>query len=102
MPRPAYFVFDSTILNFDGMKPYLAEVDATVAAFGGERLVLGGRLFPVEGTAPKGVFVVLRFPDLATANAWYESPAYRAILGHRLAAAQTDAWVVEGWAPAAE
>lgn len=102
MSTPAYFVFDTTILNLDGMKPYLAAVEATVSAFGGERLVLGGQLFPIEGTAPQGVFVVLRFPDLATANAWYESPAYRAILGYRLAAAETNAWVVEGLAPAAE
>ena len=43
-----------------------------------------------------GRTVVIEFPDLATARAWYESPEYQAILPFRLVASQGDAILVEG------
>ena len=43
-----------------------------------------------------GRTVVIEFPDLATARAWYNSPEYQAILPFRLVASQGDAILVEG------
>lgn len=100
MSKPAYFVFDTTIKDPDRFKPYLGKVEATVEAFGGKRLVLGGEIHSVEGAAPKGVLVILQFPDVATASSWYNSAEYQEIIGHRLAAADCDAYLVEGLDPA--
>lgn len=97
MPKPAYFVFETTIRAPDKMTPYLAKVAETLEPFGGKRLVVGGKVLPVEGSAPQGVFVILEFADVATAHAWYASPAYQEILGHRHAASDSDAFIVEGF-----
>jgi uncharacterized protein (DUF1330 family) len=40
----------------------------------------------LEGAAVEGV-VLLEFPDMDTARAWYGSPAYQAARTHRLAGA---------------
>lgn len=101
MSTPAYFVFEVTITDREGFAPYAAKVEDTIVAFGGRRVVMGGKIRPVEGEAPKGVIVVLAFPDMTAAEAWYASPAYQAILGYRLAAATGNAWLVEGVPPAA-
>jgi uncharacterized protein (DUF1330 family) len=58
-------------------------------------LVVYGNVEAVEGTAPDGI-VILKFPDVAQAKAWYNSPAYQAALQHRLRAADYRALIVEG------
>ena len=57
--------------------------------------VRGGRAEVLEGDALQHV-VMLEFPDLAAAKAWYDSPEYQAALEHRLAAAESYAVLVEG------
>jgi uncharacterized protein (DUF1330 family) len=49
----------------------------------------------LEGPEPDGV-VVLEFPTLAAAKAWYESPAYQAAKVHRLKGAEYRVILVEG------
>lgn len=96
MTKPAYFIIDVDIVDAEGMKPYQAAVDGTFRAFGGERIVAAGRVDPLEGAPPSGRIVVVRFPDMASAHAWHDSAAYRAIVGHRLKAARSRAFLVEG------
>lgn len=89
--RPAYFVIEARVHDPVGMQPYQAGVAATYEAFGGERLVAGAQPEPLEGALPEGLVVLLRFPSLAQAHAWHASPAYQAILPHRLASAASRA-----------
>jgi len=96
MANPAYFVIEVDIKNPEGMKPYQARVEETFQAFGGKRIVAGGRVDALEGAAPQGKVVIVQFPDMAAAHAWHDSPAYQAIQGHRLAAAESRAFLVEG------
>ena len=49
----------------------------------------------LEGAAAEGV-VLLQFPDMATAKAWYESPAYQAAREHRLRGADYRFILFEG------
>lgn len=95
MSVPAYFIFHTTIHDREAIAPYLASAMATVTAFGGRRLLMGGPATAVEGDAPGGMTVILEFPDKATAEAWYASPAYQAILGIRLGASTSDAYLLE-------
>jgi len=60
--------------------------------------VLNGALTPVEGTCPDGV-VIIEFPSVEAAKAWYHSPAYQACVGERLAATEGRAVIVEGLPP---
>jgi uncharacterized protein (DUF1330 family) len=62
-----------------------------------EPLVIHGAVAGLEGTPPDTV-VVLKFPDPAAAQAWYDSPNYQAALPHRIAAGDWRAFIVEGFA----
>lgn len=54
-----------------------------------------GAIEAVEGTPPDGV-IILQFPTVADAKAWYASPGYQAALPHRLKAATWRSMIVEG------
>lgn len=73
------------------MADYVAKVPPTVAQFGGEYLVVGGPLEPVEGEWRPDYPVLIRFPSMASARAWYDSPEYSALREQRLRATSGDA-----------
>lgn len=98
--KPAFFVFDTKITDKDALAPYLASVEATYKAFGGEMLVQGGTLEVIEGDEPQGLIVILKFDSMTIAKAWYASEAYQAIVSHRHAGSQANGWLVEGLATA--
>ena len=54
-----------------------------------------GAIEAVEGTPPDGM-VLLEFPTIEAAKAWYHSPAYQAALPHRLKGADYRAFIVKG------
>lgn len=58
-------------------------------------LVVYGAVEALEGPKPDGV-LVLQFPTVEDAKAWYESPAYQAALPHRKKAADYRAMIVQG------
>lgn len=49
----------------------------------------------LEGKAPDGV-ILLQFPTLEDAKAWYHSPGYQAALQHRKKAADYRVMIVQG------
>ena len=49
----------------------------------------------LEGAEADGV-VILRFPDMAAAKAWYSSPEYKAARAHRFQAADYRVILAEG------
>jgi len=59
------------------------------------RLAFYGQLNVLEGPAPEGV-AILRFPDMAAARAWYDSPAYTEARQHRFKGAEYRMLLVEG------
>jgi uncharacterized protein (DUF1330 family) len=54
-----------------------------------------GPLEALEGPPAEGV-VVVEFPDMAAAHAWYDSPAYQEAKAHRLKAADYRVILVQG------
>lgn len=64
-------------------------------------LVVYGKMEHIEGEAgtTEGL-IVLEFPTLDEARAWYFSPEYQAAAKHRLAAADYRGFIVEGFDPA--
>lgn len=98
MTNPVYFIIDAKINDPESMKPYQAKVEETFKAFGGERLVAGGKVETLEGNGPQGKIVIVKFPSFEQAHAWHESPAYQAIIGYRHAAAESHAYLVAGLA----
>ncbi|RJK92971.1 DUF1330 domain-containing protein [Vallicoccus soli] len=77
---------------------YLREIDGTLEPFGGRFLVHGAPVDVREGDW-QGDVVLIAFPDLASARAWYGSPAYVAIRRWRTDHIAGDAVLVDGVGP---
>jgi uncharacterized protein (DUF1330 family) len=92
----AYVIANLEVTDPVRYAEYRQQVPATVAAYGGRFLVCGGEHEVVEGDWSPRRLVVLEFPSLAQARRWYESEEYRGPKAIRLAAASTNAIIVEG------
>jgi uncharacterized protein (DUF1330 family) len=58
-------------------------------------LAFYGNAKTLEGPAVDGS-VIVEFPTMAAAQAWYDSPLYQAALDHRLKGAEYRVFIVEG------
>lgn len=74
---------------------YLEKFDATLAPYGGRYIVHGGPKTVLEGSWA-GDIVILAFPSRAQAEAWYASPAYRAIARLRTDNSDADVVLIDG------
>ena len=72
----AYVIADVKVKDPEQYKQYQALSPGAIAAAGGEFVVRGGRHEVLEGQWNPNRMVVLRFPDYATAKAFYESAKY--------------------------
>ncbi|MFE6860199.1 DUF1330 domain-containing protein [Nocardia sp. NPDC057668] len=80
---PAYAVAHLHDVDVNaGIVEYLKRIDATFTEFEGKFIVHGGEQRAVEGPEDSYV-VVVEFPDYQAAQAWYDSPAYQAIVALR-------------------
>jgi uncharacterized protein (DUF1330 family) len=70
---------------------YASKVGAVVRRYGGRYLALGGTVETIEGDPTIHQPVLIEFPDLATAHAWYDSLEYRPLRDLRHAAVRTTA-----------
>jgi uncharacterized protein (DUF1330 family) len=77
---------------------YIERIQATLDPYEGTFLVHGATVDVKEGTWP-GTVVIISFPDLERANAWYDSPAYREILHLRTDNIDGSTILVDGVAP---
>ncbi len=92
-----YTVGHITVNDMDAYKNYAAQVPATIADHGGRYLVRGGHATDVEGQMPGDRHVVVVWPDRATAEGWYNSAEYQAILPIRLGASTGVMTIVDGF-----
>ncbi|WP_319315121.1 DUF1330 domain-containing protein [Streptomyces europaeiscabiei] len=84
--------------NHSDVIEYLGRIQATLDPFAGHFVIHGPPTEVVEGTWP-GSMVLIEFPSLAEARAWYDSPAYRAILRLRTDHIEGDLLLIEGVGP---
>jgi uncharacterized protein (DUF1330 family) len=93
---PAYVIAELEVTDPAGFEAYRKGVPATIAAYGGRYLARGGGLESLEGGwAPKRM-VVLEFPSMAQAKAWYTSAEYRDLLAMRQRTTQSKVVLLEG------
>jgi uncharacterized protein (DUF1330 family) len=95
MPK-AYVVVDMDVTDPDRYAAYRELATAAVAAAGGRYLARGGTTMVLEGDRRPARMVILEFPDLDAARAWYDSPAYAAARAAREGAATGSFIAVEG------
>ena len=76
-----------TVKDAEKWAQYRAQVPATLAPWGAELLFRGKVDAVLAGEHAHTDTVVIRFPDVATVDAWYASPAYQALIPLRRQAA---------------
>jgi uncharacterized protein (DUF1330 family) len=92
----AYVVVDIEVLEPIEYEEYKALAAPAVAAYGGRYLARGGTVEVLEGNWVPNRLVVLEFPSVAQAQAWWSSPEYGRAKEIRQRAATTKMVVVAG------
>ena len=92
----AYVVVDVQVNDPVRYEEYRKTVAPTLAAYGGRFLVRGGKVEVLEGAWSPKRLVVVEFPDMATAKAWWSSAEYANPKAVRQSASHTEMIVVEG------
>lgn len=95
-PAPAYYVAEFEATGVGGIKPYSAQVADTFEPYGGRFIVRGAVPDVKEGFGAQGRLVVIKFDSLAQAQAWYDSPAYQAIIPIRHRSGNSRTYIVTG------
>jgi uncharacterized protein (DUF1330 family) len=95
MPK-AYVVVDMDVTDPARYATYRDLAAPAVEAAGGRFLARGGATEVLEGDRVPNRTVILEFPDLAAARAWYDSPAYLAARAARDGAGVGSFIAVEG------
>jgi uncharacterized protein (DUF1330 family) len=93
---PGYIIAKVKVTDTDQYKNYTKVTPATIAKFGGKFLVRGGEIATLEGEDITERIVVLEFPDVDRAKAWYYSPDYQDARKLREGAAQASFYAVDG------
>jgi uncharacterized protein (DUF1330 family) len=92
----AYIVVDVEVTDPTEYQTYAKQTMATLEPYGGKFIVRGGNAETLEGGwQPKRV-VIIEFPGVEQAKAWYNSPEYTAIIGIRHHAANSRMILVQG------
>jgi len=94
----AYYVAEFELTDPEGIKPYSTGVAATFKPFGGRFIVRGGKLIGLEGPPPGSRTVIIEFPSMERAEAWYNSPEYAALRPYRQWAGVSRTYIIEGLA----
>jgi uncharacterized protein (DUF1330 family) len=92
----AYIVFTrERMRDPEEFKTYSAKAGTTLAGHEAKPLVFYGKAETLEGAPVEGA-VVIQFPTMEAAKAWYDSDAYVAARQHRFAAADYRCFITEG------
>ena len=81
---PAYLIANIEVTNPDGYRGYAEQVGSTIAAHGGRYLARGGPIEVLEGDWEPQRLVILEFPTLDSAHAWYYSADYQRLKALRV------------------
>ena len=92
----AYVVVDIEVTNPTDYARYKDLAGASVTKHGGRYLARGGKTDVLEGSFQPKRFVILEFPSVEKAKAWWGSTDYAEAKSLRQKAAKTSMVVTEG------
>lgn len=93
---PAYVIANVVVNDPVRYEDYRRLVLSTIEKFGGRFIVRGGAVEPLEGDWRPGRFVVVEFPSVERARAWWHSPEYSEAKAIRQATSTGTLLIVEG------
>jgi len=91
----AYTVIRTQVHDPEAYSAFVERVTALMPEFGGEFVVRAGRCMTLEGEEPD-VVVIQRFPDMGSAQAYYDHPEYQEALSTVSGACTRKVVIVEG------
>ena len=92
----AYVVVQIEIRDPAAYDRYKLLAPPSIAAYGGRYIARGGTTETLEGSWRPGRLVILEFPDMDTARAWWDSPEYAEAKALRQAAASCEMVAIPG------
>ncbi|HTR59893.1 MAG TPA: DUF1330 domain-containing protein [Casimicrobiaceae bacterium] len=92
----AYMLVDCSVTDPAKYEEYKRLAQTAIAQHGGRYLARGGETVVLEGSWQPNRVVIVEFPDLQRARAFYDSPEYRAAREARTDAATMNMIAVAG------
>ena len=92
----AYIISDVTIHDEASARGYREHAAHSIAQHGGKYLARAGAIEVLEGTWSPRAVIIVEFPDMERARAWYRSAEYAEALKFRDAALSRDLILVDG------
>ena len=94
---PAYILAlrKEPVKDPDAMAEYQRRTREIKTSFDMIPRIIYGDIQSLEGNVPDGV-ILLEFPTVQAARAWYENPEYQAAVPSRQQAADYDMFIVDG------
>lgn len=96
---PAYAIGRLHAENWSWLKEYGPVVGALIEKHGGRYLARGGEMHRFEGEEDlPDAYVMLEFPSMEQARAWYDDPEYAPMIELRKANSRIEFVLIEGLA----
>jgi uncharacterized protein (DUF1330 family) len=92
----AYVLVQVEVTDPVRYEDYKAMVPPSIAKFGGHFLVRGGKTHTMEGDWSPRRLVVVEFPSVEQAKAWWNSPEYAEAKALRQATSESQLIIAEG------
>jgi uncharacterized protein (DUF1330 family) len=92
----AYIISDVTFRDQEALESYRSLAAASIISRGGHYVARGGAIDVLEGDWRPRTVIVVEFPDMDTARAWYASPEYGEALAFRDEALSRNLILVDG------
>jgi uncharacterized protein (DUF1330 family) len=86
----AYVIANVTVHDAEAYRAYTALTPKTIADHGGRFIARGGDVDVLEGEWRPSRLVIIEFPSIEAARAWYTSPEYEEAKEIRLAHSDTE------------
>lgn len=93
---PAYLISDVTVKDAAAFQAYRSHAVISIEQHGGRYLVRGGSIDALEGSWMPTTIIIVEFPDIERAQAWYRSPEYAAAFAFRDDALSRNLVLVDG------
>ena len=93
---PAYLVVRAEVTDWPQYQEYMRVTPGIVARFGGRFIARGGEVVTLEGPPETRRVVIIEFPNLTQAEAFYRSEEYTQARQLRAAAGTAQFIAVEG------
>ena len=96
---PAYLIARVDVTDWNQYREYTKATPAAIERFGGKFIVRGGELVTLEGPPETRRVVIIEFPSLERAKAFYHSEEYTRVRKLREGAATGQFFAIDGYAP---